>query len=99
MNFSYDISSLDIKTQRKIGAFVGAIVGDVVGSSYERSPTKSLEFELFRKLSRLTDDSVLTIAVADWILSGGKLHDYFHRYVARYPFVGYGRTFKNWARS
>lgn len=77
----------------------GAIVGDVVGSSYERSPTKSLDFELFRKLSRLTDDSVLTIAVADWILSGGKLHDYFHRYVARYPFVGYGRTFKNWARS
>jgi|TARA_B110000495_G_C23012135_1_gene598737 ADP-ribosylglycohydrolase len=76
----------------------GAIVGDVVGSSYERSPAKSLDFDLFRKQSRLTDDSVLTIAVADWILNGGQLHDYFHRYVARYPYAGYGRTFENWAR-
>ena len=77
----------------------GAIVGDVAGSIYERSPAKSLDFELFRKQSRFTDDSVLTIAVADWILNDGELYDYFHRYVARYPFIAYGRSFKNWARS
>ena len=43
----------------------GAIAGDVTGSFYEQSPTKSLDFELFRKLSRFTDDSLLMIAVAD----------------------------------
>ncbi len=77
---------------------LGAIVGDVAGSHYEHFPTKSLDFDFFREHSCVTDDSVLTIAVADWILHGGELHDYFHKYVARYPNAGYGGTFINWAR-
>lgn len=77
----------------------GAIVGDVAGSHYEFFPTKATDFEFFREHSSLTDDSVLTIAVADWILNGGQLHDYFHRYVARYPNAGYGGTFIKWARA
>lgn len=76
----------------------GAIVGDVAGSHYEHFPTKSLDFDFFKEHSCVTDDSVLTIAVADWILNGGQLYDYFHRYVARYPNAGYGGTFINWAR-
>ena len=35
MNFSSDISNLDIETQRKIGAFVGAIVGDAASLHLE----------------------------------------------------------------
>ena len=35
MNFTSDISSLDIETQRKIGAFVGAIVGDAASLHLE----------------------------------------------------------------
>ena len=76
----------------------GAIVGDVAGSHYEHFPTKSIDFDYFREHSCVTDDSVLTIAVADWILNGGPLHNYFHEYVARYPNAGYGGTFINWAR-
>ena len=76
----------------------GAIVGDVAGSHYEHFPTKSLDFDFFKEHSCVTDDSVLTIAVADWLLNGGQLYDYFHRYVARYPNAGYGGTFINWAR-
>ncbi len=76
----------------------GAIVGDVAGSHYEHFPTKSLDFDFFREHSCATDDSILSIAVADWILHGGELHDYFHDYVARYPDAGYGGTFINWAR-
>jgi len=76
----------------------GAIVGDVAGSHYEHFPTKSRDFDFFREYSGATDDSVLTIAVADWILHAGELRDYFHRYVARYPDAGYGATFINWAQ-
>ena len=76
----------------------GAIVGDVVGSYYEHFPTKSVDFELFPNEASLTDDSVLTIAVADWILHGGQLGAYFHDYVARYPHAGYGGTFIKWAQ-
>ena len=76
----------------------GAIVGDIVGSHYEHFPTKSLDFDLFPEHASVTDDSVLTIAVADWILHRGELYKYFHDYVARYPNAGYGGTFIKWAR-
>ncbi len=76
----------------------GAIVGDVAGSHYEHFPTKSLDFDYFREHTCATDDTVLTVAVADWILNGGELYEYFHNYVARYPKAGYGGTFINWAR-
>ncbi len=47
---------------------LGAIAGDVIGSVYEFAGQKKYEFPLFRKDSQFTDDSVLTIAVADAIL-------------------------------
>ena len=77
---------------------LGAIVGDVAGSHYEHFPTKSVDVDFFREHSCVTDDTILTVAVADWILHGGQLYEYFHRYVAAYPDAGYGGTFINWAR-
>ena len=50
---------------------IGAIVGDIVGSVYEFAVMKETEFPLLTDWSRFTDDSVLTIAVADCLLSGG----------------------------
>lgn len=48
----------------------GAICGDVLGSVYEsrRFSTKDYHFELFSPYARFTDDTVLTVAVAEWIL-------------------------------
>lgn len=77
---------------------IGAIVGDVVGSYFEHFPTKSIDFDFYSDSSMFTDDTVLTVAVADWLLNGGDLCTYFHNYVDRYPFAGYGGTFLNWAR-
>ncbi|MEO1526436.1 MAG: ADP-ribosylglycohydrolase family protein [Planctomycetota bacterium] len=76
---------------------LGAIIGDVVGSYYEHFPTKSLDFELFSEHSCFTDDTALTVAVADWLLHGDDLRSYFYDYVDRYPGAGYGGTFRNWA--
>ena len=48
---------------------IGAIIGDIIGSVYEWNNIKSTDFPLFTEKSRFTDDSVLTIALADSILS------------------------------
>ncbi|MBO7444858.1 MAG: ADP-ribosylglycohydrolase family protein [Bacteroidales bacterium] len=47
---------------------LGAIVGDVVGSPFEVRKMKSTSFELFGRGCRYTDDSVMTVAVAEWLL-------------------------------
>jgi len=50
---------------------LGAIAGDVIGSVYEPRRHKRKDFPLFSPQSCFTDDTVLTIAVADVILHGG----------------------------
>ena len=49
---------------------LGAIAGDIIGSVYERQPIKSTTFPLFHPRGRFTDDSVLTVAIAEAILVG-----------------------------
>ena len=49
---------------------LGAIVGDIIGSVRENLRVKHKDFELFPRLSFYTDDTVLTVAVADVILNG-----------------------------
>ena len=46
---------------------LGAIIGDIVGSIFEYSNIKTKEFELFGRECDITDDTVLTVAVADAI--------------------------------
>ena len=46
----------------------GAILGDIIGSPYERHPAYTKDFPLFRKRSHFTDDTVMTIAVAETLL-------------------------------
>ncbi|OWK36608.1 ADP-ribosylglycohydrolase family protein [Fimbriiglobus ruber] len=78
---------------------LGAIVGDVIGSVHERAGTKTKTFPLFTPESRFTDDTVLTLAVADTLLHGRDYVDSFHEYFAAYPDAGYGGTFYMWALS
>ena len=47
---------------------LGAIVGDTVGSIYEFNNTKDYNFELFTSQSGYTDDSIMTMAIAYWLL-------------------------------
>jgi len=76
---------------------LGAIVGDVIGSVHEGALTKTKDFPLFVARSTFTDDSVLTVAVADWILTGKNLVDLLHDYFHTYPGRGYGGMFYQWA--
>lgn len=84
---------------------IGAIVGDIVGSVYEFDNIKTKSFELFRKDCEFTDDTVLTIAVAEALLKCNPfdenefkeiLVDTFHKYGDMYPDVGYGGNYLCW---
>lgn len=77
----------------------GAIAGDIVGSAYERRPVKTTDFPLFSPASRWTDDTVLTIAAAEVILTGGDFEEAYRRWGRRYPDAGYGRAFRAWLLS
>jgi ADP-ribosylglycohydrolase len=76
---------------------LGAIAGDVIGSVHEGAGTKTKEFPLFTPESTFTDDTVLTVAVADCLLHGRGYVDALHDYFATYPNAGYGGTFFRWA--
>lgn len=78
---------------------LGAIVGDIIGSSYEFEGLKSTTFPLFTSSSRFTDDTVLTVAVADCLLHGRDYAQTFKEYGQRYPHAGYGGMFGNWLES
>ena len=91
---------------------LGAIIGDIVGSRFEFNNHKSKEFDLFGKDELpqqnccYTDDSVMTVALADAFMHTTDLSDenalktqiiyQFHLYGKRYPLAGYGSRFFNW---
>ena len=60
---------------------LGAIAGDVIGSYYEFCPANTVDFKLFNgDSSYFTDDTVMTVANADWLLTGDCLLDIMRSY-------------------
>ncbi len=78
---------------------IGAIAGDIIGSVYERHNTKTMDFKLFSSQCCFTDDTVLTAAVADAILSGEDYGVKLKEWYRLYPDRGYGPGFRRWAAS
>jgi len=85
---------------------LGAIAGDIAGSVYEHRDYKSPDFELFAphpetgKPVSFTDDSVCTVAIADWLLNdpAASPAGWLRTWVAAYPHAGYGGMFRRWAQ-
>lgn len=80
---------------------LGAIVGDIIGSLYEApwNNHKSKDFPLFRRGSHFTDDTVLTVAIADAILTNSSYTEKLKQYFRRHPTAGYGKSFMLWGLS
>ncbi|MFQ5970895.1 MAG: ADP-ribosylglycohydrolase family protein [Alphaproteobacteria bacterium] len=76
---------------------LGAIAGDIIGSIYEGDPIKRKDFPLFDDACTFTDDTVLTVAVADCLMNDGDFADYLRTYARRYPHCGFGGMFRQWA--
>ena len=88
----------------------GAILGDIIGSPYEFDMgDKTKDFPLFSRESVYTDDSIITLAVADGFLSGLREPEALRRKVIErmqswgrkfpHPYGGYGGRFGMWLRS
>jgi ADP-ribosylglycohydrolase len=78
---------------------LGAIAGDVIGSVFEWNNVKTKNFPLFSKDTCFTDDTVLTVALAEAILTGTDYDRVMREYYYRYPQAGYGGSFHDWALS
>ena len=74
----------------------GAILGDIVGSVHEHNPTKRADFPLITKRSTFTDDTVLTVATAQALLSDGDFAAAYREFGRRFPHAGYGGQFRRW---
>lgn len=80
---------------------LGAIIGDIVGSIYEFNNHRSKDFPLFSDGCDFTDDTVLTVAVADCLMQNGNYGKYIKQYACAYPQVkgSYGGRFAQWIHS
>ena len=78
---------------------IGAIAGDIIGSVYEHRQIKTKVFPLFHDRCCFTDDTVLTVAIADAILSGRSYKQSLKEIGSRYPQAGYGGSFIRWLHS
>lgn len=87
----------------------GALLGDMIGAPYEFDRgDKTKDFPLFCKYSHFTDDSVITIAVAEALLDfrfredediKAGLVESMRKWGKKYPDAGYGRKFYHWLRA
>ena len=78
---------------------IGAIAGDVIGSVHEYTAIKTKDFPLIDPRCFFTDDTVLTIALADALLHELDYAVTLKLYYRRYPDAGYGGAFHDWAMS
>lgn len=78
---------------------LGAIAGDIIGSLYEFRNIKKMDFKLFNHDSRFTDDTILTIAIADSILNNKDYALTLKEYGRKYASGDYGTSFSKWLNS
>ena len=78
---------------------LGSIIGDIIGSRFEINPITSKSFNLFDNACRFTDDTVLTIAIADALLAKKDYKAKVLDYGLKYHNKGYGPGFIRWVDS
>lgn len=89
---------------------IGSIFGDIIGSIFEWHNVKTEDFPLFCRESHCTDDTIMTIAVANKLLNDRENNiSYFNdkknyamwykQYYFRYPQAGFGQMFSEWAKT
>ena len=90
--------------KKEAGIMYGAILGDIIGSPYEFDMgDKTKDFPLFSTRSEFTDDTVMTIAVAEALLDSGagedddiirrRIVERMRHWGRRFPYAGYGARF------
>ena len=86
---------------------LGAIIGDIVGSRFEWDNIKTKDFDFLTYKCSVTDDSIMSLAVAkaivqcdgDYSSLSEKTVKYMRAIGRSYPFCGYGGMFRQWIYS
>ena len=86
---------------------LGSIIGDIIGSPYEFHNIKSKDFKLFCNNNYFTDDTILTCATAEWLLSGKDPKEVLKKWGNLYKNRTYeggkvgafGKWFTNWLKT
>ena len=88
---------------KKLKGIIGAIAGDIIVSTREFNPIKTTKFSLFDKHSKFTDDTIMTLAVAKWLIndkdSKEELVKQMQVFGNKYLNGGYGRMYSNWLQT
>ena len=83
---------------------IGAIIGDIAGSRFEFNNYRSTDFEIFHPESFFTDDTVCTIAIAEYLMNvletGKQSHEKvvteLNKWYRKYPHMSYGASYLRW---
>lgn len=86
---------------------IGAIIGDIAGSIYEFNNIKTTDFPIISEDCFFTDDTVMTVAVAEALIKGGRneaktekeMVKSMKKYGKLFPDAGYGNRFSEWLAS
>lgn len=83
---------------------LGAVLGDIIGSYYEWNNVKTKDFPLTTSKTRYTDDTVMTLAVAKWLMEDPTHSEYqlircMQKLGRTHIRAGYGGSFKEWLLS
>ena len=103
INYPYETGRI-ITRNNMTDRILGAIVGDICGSIYEFNNIKTTDFELLDGRNRFTDDTILTLAVADWLVEDpSHSHEFLIENMVTlgkyYLECGFGRRFYDWILS
>lgn len=83
--------------------YIGALIGDYAGSKYEWSNFREEDLGKMDLIDtgKFTDDSVLTVAVMEWLNDGQEkpVGQYLRKWAKKYPNAGYGGRFRRWVES
>ena len=82
----------------RVHGIIGAVIGDIVGSKYEFRKTVDKEYELYQEKCTYTDDTVLTVAIADALLHGKDFGEAIFEWARKYPNAGFGERFRKLKR-
>ena len=79
---------------------LGAVIGDIAGSRFEFDNYRHIDFDIFSPDSDFTDDTICTVAIADWVLQGCNDHlaSILQGWCRAYPYPkgAYGGRFSQW---
>lgn len=77
-----------------VKGIIGAVIGEVIGSRFEFSKPPTRKVDRFTAASTFTDDTVLTVAVADALLHNRDFGEAIFEWARKYPNAGFGMRFR-----